>query len=87
MIASKYLNDEGESEALTNSEWGEVGCKSKPALDLMERKFLAAIVSHAPAHTHTHTHTHAFSHIHTCTCMHTPICVFTHTHTLALHFC
>ena len=45
MIASKYLNDEGESEALTNSEWAEVGCRSKPALDLMERQFLAAIVS------------------------------------------
>ena len=45
MVASKYLNDEGESEALTNSEWADVGCKSKPALDKMEREFLAAIVS------------------------------------------
>ena len=44
VVASKYLNDEGESEALTNSEWAEVGCKGKPALDLMERRFLAAIV-------------------------------------------
>jgi hypothetical protein len=43
MIASKYLNDEGENEALTNSEWAEVGCRSKPSLDLMERQFLAAI--------------------------------------------
>ena len=44
MIASKYLNDEGESEALTNSEWADVGCKSKATLDSMERKFLADMI-------------------------------------------
>lgn len=43
VVASKYLNDEGESEALTNSEWAEVGCKSKQSLDTMERQFLTAI--------------------------------------------
>ncbi len=25
VIASKYLNDEGEMEALTNSEWANIG--------------------------------------------------------------
>ena len=25
VIASKYLNDEGEMEALTNTEWAEIG--------------------------------------------------------------
>ena len=34
MIASKYMNDEGEDEALTNSQWAAVGvcpsCISNP---------------------------------------------------------
>jgi len=25
VIASKYMNDEGEMEALTNTEWAEIG--------------------------------------------------------------
>ena len=25
VVASKYLNDEGEMEALTNSEWSAIG--------------------------------------------------------------
>jgi len=45
VIASKYMNDEGEMEALTNTEWAEIGCTPKAALDELERNFLEAIVS------------------------------------------
>ena len=32
MIASKYLNDEGEAESILNSEWAKIG-KSLPIVE------------------------------------------------------
>ena len=44
VVASKYMNDEGELEALTNSDWAKVGSLTKTSLDELERMFLEAIV-------------------------------------------
>lgn len=43
LIASKYMNDEGEDEALTNSQWAAAGYKEKQEVDRLERRFLSAI--------------------------------------------
>lgn len=43
VIASKYMNDEGELEALTNGDWADIGCTSKTTVDLLEKDFLQAI--------------------------------------------
>eukprot|EP00731_Ephydatia_muelleri_P020209 Em0012g1034a len=43
LIASKYMNDEGEDEALTNSQWAAAGYKEKEEVDQLERRFLSAI--------------------------------------------
>jgi hypothetical protein len=44
MIASKFLNDEGEEDEVFNSEWAN--CANIPLTDLnkLEREFLTAIV-------------------------------------------
>ena len=33
VVASKYMNDEGEMEALTNSDWAKLGTGEFPLLD------------------------------------------------------
>jgi len=45
-VASKYLNDEGELEALTNTDFATIGSIPRPRLDHLEMKFLDAIVSY-----------------------------------------
>lgn len=44
MIASKFLNDEGEEDEVFNNEWAS--CAKIPLTDLnkLEREFLTAIV-------------------------------------------
>lgn len=32
VVASKYMNDEGEMEALTNSDWAKLGTEDFPVL-------------------------------------------------------
>jgi hypothetical protein len=44
VVASKYLQDEGEMEAFVNSEWAKIGQLSKSSVDALEMEFLNAIV-------------------------------------------
>ena len=44
MAASKYLNDDGETEALVNSDWADIGKLPRSKIDDLETQFLSAIV-------------------------------------------
>ena len=44
VVASKYMNDEGEMEALTNSDWAKLGTKDFPILDLNNNILLLPLV-------------------------------------------
>lgn len=43
MIASKYLNDDGEDDEVFNTEWAKSGNLSVPEINKLEREFLNAI--------------------------------------------
>lgn len=45
MIASKYLNDDGEDDEVFNTEWAKSGNLTVPEINKLEREFLNAIVS------------------------------------------
>ena len=45
VVASKYMNDEGEMEALTNSDWAKLGTEDFPILDL-NNNFILSSSSH-----------------------------------------
>ena len=75
MIASKYLNDEGESEALTNSEWADIGCRPKTVLDEMERQFLSAIVR-PDMYIYVYMYINVYMYLRTYTCMIRCTCMF-----------
>lgn len=46
MVASKFLNDEGEEDEVINSEWANSAKIDLSNLNQIERQFLQAIVSH-----------------------------------------
>lgn len=45
MVASKFLNDDGEEDEVFNSEWAKSGDLSITQMNRLERDFLKAIVS------------------------------------------
>lgn len=45
MVASKFLNDEGEEDEVINSEWANSAKIDLTDLNQIERQFLQAIVS------------------------------------------
>jgi hypothetical protein len=45
MVASKFLNDDGEDDEVINSEWAKSAKIELSDLNQIERQFLQAIVS------------------------------------------
>lgn len=45
MVASKFLNDEGEEDEVFNTEWAQSGDLSVSHMNQLEKDFLNAIVS------------------------------------------
>lgn len=45
MVASKFLNDEGEEDEVFNTEWAQSGHLSISQMNQLEKDFLQAIVS------------------------------------------
>lgn len=45
MVASKFLNDEGEEDEVFNTEWAQSGGLSISYINQLEKEFLKAIVS------------------------------------------
>lgn len=45
MVASKFLNDDGEEDEVFNSEWAKSGDLSTAQMNRLEKDFLKAIVS------------------------------------------
>ena len=45
MVASKFLNDNGEEDDVLNSEWAASANLTVPELNQLEKEFLYAIVS------------------------------------------
>ena len=45
MVASKFLQDDGEEDEVFNAEWAKSGYLTLPQMNLLEREFLNAIVS------------------------------------------
>lgn len=45
MVASKFLNDDGEEDEVFNTEWAESGHLSIAKMNRLEKDFLKAIVS------------------------------------------
>eukprot|EP00118_Oscarella_pearsei_P022611 m.263988 g.263988 ORF g.263988 m.263988 type:complete len:279 (+) comp40462_c1_seq8:347-1183(+) len=43
LVAGKFLYDEGEDESIENSEWACIGKRRKSAINVLERKYLAAL--------------------------------------------
>lgn len=48
MVASKFLNDEGEEDEVINSDWANSAKIDLKELNDLERQFLQAIVSLYP---------------------------------------
>lgn len=47
MVASKFLNDEGEEDEVFNTEWAQSGDLSISHMNQLEKDFLKAIVSYS----------------------------------------
>lgn len=45
MVASKFLNDEGEEDEVFNTEWAQSGDLTVLQINQLEKDFLKAIVS------------------------------------------
>lgn len=45
MVASKFLNDEGEDDEVFNTEWAQSGDLTVSQMNQLEKDFLKAIVS------------------------------------------
>lgn len=45
MVASKFLNDDGEDDEVFNMEWAKSGHLTVPQINRLEKEFLDAIVS------------------------------------------
>lgn len=45
MVASKFLNDDGEEDEVFNSEWAQSGDLTVLQINQLEKDFLKAIVS------------------------------------------
>lgn len=54
MVASKFLNDDGEEDEVFNSEWAKSGDLSIAQMNRLEKDFLKAIVRYKKNYLYFH---------------------------------